>query len=168
MKRSKILAIAATGALVAAMALAGCGGAQSASSSAASASGSASAASASASAASASASSAAASAASASASAAASEAASASAAAPAASAAAPAAAPAASGDSYIGEQAAIDIALADAGFSAGDVRELEAELDRDDYRIHYDVEFKNGDREYDYDVDAVTGEILSVDSEIDD
>lgn len=156
MERSKILAVAAAGALVAALALAGCGGTQSASSSTTSASGSASAASAEASA-----SNAATSEASASASAAASEAASA---APAAS----ASAPAASGESYIGEGAAIDIALSDAGFSADAVRELKAELDTDDSRIHYDVEFKNGNMEYDYDIDAVTGEILEANSEIDD
>ena len=46
--------------------------------------------------------------------------------------------------------------------------ELECELDTDDSVIHYDVEFKQGGMEYDYDIDAVTGAILKADNEIDD
>ena len=62
----------------------------------------------------------------------------------------------------------MDIALKDAGFAAADVTELEAELDLDDAVVHYDVEFKQGGMEYDYDIDAVTGEILEAHSEVDD
>ena len=75
---------------------------------------------------------------------------------------------AASADSYIGEQAAIDAALKDAGFAASDVTELEAELDLDDAVVHYDVEFKQGGMEYSYDVDAVSGAIIASESEVDD
>lgn len=68
--------------------------------------------------------------------------------------------------SYVGDQAAIDAALANAGFTTGDVTELEAELDLDDPAVHYDVSFKQGNTEYDYDIDATTGAILTFTSEI--
>ena len=71
-------------------------------------------------------------------------------------------------EGFIGEEAAKDIALKDAGFAAADVTELKAELDTDDAVVHYDVDFKNGGKEYDYDIDATTGAIITVDSEIDD
>lgn len=74
----------------------------------------------------------------------------------------------ASADSYIGDQAAMDIALQNAGFAAGDVYDLEVELDLDDPTIHYDVNFKQGNVEYDYDIDAFNGTILNSYSEIDD
>ena len=78
-----------------------------------------------------------------------------------------AAASSASSASYIGDQAAIDKALADAGFAASDVTELEVELDLDDTVVHYDVSFKHGGKEYDYDIDATTGAILTSKSEVD-
>ena len=62
----------------------------------------------------------------------------------------------------------MDIALADAGFAAADVIELEVELDLDDAVVHYDVNFKQGGWEYDYDIDATSGAILTATSEIDD
>ena len=62
----------------------------------------------------------------------------------------------------------MEIALSDAGFPASDVTELEVELDFDDGVAHYDVNFKQGGVEYDYDIDAETAEILLVQSEIDD
>jgi len=73
-----------------------------------------------------------------------------------------------SSSNYIGEEKAKEIALSHAGLSASAVSELKAELDTDDGRIHYDVEFKQGNTEYDYDIDASTGEIIKYDSEIDD
>ena len=90
--------------------------------------------------------------------------------APAATESTPAPAPSsnASADSYIGDQAAMDIALQNAGFAAGDVYDLEVELDLDDPNIHYDVSFKQGNTEYDYDIDAFNGTILNSYSEIDD
>ncbi len=71
-------------------------------------------------------------------------------------------------DNYIGEDAAKAAALADAGLAEGDVTELEAELDLDDAVVHYDVDFKSGGMEYNYDIDAVTGDILNGESEVDD
>lgn len=160
MSNKKILALVATAALAACLALVGCGGSQAASSSAASSS------EASSPAASEPAASESAAASSAEASASSAEA-SASAEAPSEPAAvASASAPAA--DSYIGEDAAKAAALADAGLAEGDVTELEAELDLDDAVVHYDVDFKSGGMEYDYDIDAATGDILSSNAEVDD
>ena len=83
--------------------------------------------------------------------------------------AAPAAPAAASTtDGYIGDDAAKAIALNDAGLAETDVTELKSELDLDDAVVHYDVDFKAGGLEYDYDIDATTGNILSSNSEVDD
>ena len=62
--------------------------------------------------------------------------------------------------------------LKDSGVNEADVRELEIELDRDDGFTVYEVEFKtytNGvETEYEYDIDAYTGEILKKEIDIDD
>ena len=71
-------------------------------------------------------------------------------------------------DSYVGEDAAKQAALADAGLAEADVTELNAELDADDATPHYDVDFKSGGMEYDYDIDAATGAVISGTSEADD
>ena len=55
-----------------------------------------------------------------------------------------------------------EIALSDAGLTSGQVTFVYAELDRDDGRLVYDVEFYTADyKEYDYEIDAGTGAILS-------
>ena len=161
MGNKKLLALVASAALVAALGLAGCGSSQasSASSSAAAESSAAAAASSSAAAES--------SAAAASSSAAATEASSASAAATEASSPA-AAATTQNSNNYIGEDAAKEIALTHAGVAAADCTELKVELDTDDAVVHYDVDFKQGNMEYDYDIDASTGAILVSKSEVDD
>ena len=165
MLNKKVIALVAAAALAACLGLAGCGGSQVASSSAA-ASNTAASASASASDTAASASAAAASATAASSNAAPASTTAASPAATNTAQASPAAAPAT--NSYIGDQAALDIALADAGFSAADVFGLEVELDLDSAVVHYDVNFKQGNLEYDSDIDATTGAIIQARSEIDD
>ena len=165
MLNKKMVAFVAAGALAACLALAGCGGSQASSSSAASSSAASSPA---ASASAASESAAAASASAAAASTAASTAAPASTEAASASAAAPTTTASSSASSYIGDEAAIAIALKDAGFAASDVTELKSELDLDDAVVHYDVDFKQGGMEYDYDIDATNGSILSAHSEVDD
>ena len=148
MGNKKLLALVASAALVAALGLAGCGSSQASSpSSSASAESSAAAA--------------------ASSSAAATEASSASAAATEASSPA-AAATTQNSNNYIGEDAAKEIALTHAGVAAADCTVLNAHLDSDDAVVHYDVEFKAGGSEYDYDIDPATGNILKSDSEIDD
>lgn len=161
MGNKKLLSLVASAALVAALGLAGCGSSQasSASSSAAAESSAAAAASSSAAAES--------SAAAASSSAAATEASSASAAATEASSPA-AAATTQNSNNYIGEDAAKEIALTHAGVAAADCTELKVELDTDDAVVHYDVDFKAGGTEYDYDIDAATGDILQSNSEADD
>ena len=86
-------------------------------------------------------------------------------------AAAPAAAPAQQApaqDSYISMDEAKAAALQHAGIAEADTTELKVELDTDDAVVHFDVDFKSGGKEYDYDIDAVTGEVLRADSEIDD
>ena len=82
--------------------------------------------------------------------------------------AAPAPAPAQTQNEYIGDEAAKAIALEHAGIAQADCTELKSELDLDDAIIHYDVDFKAGGLEYDYDIDATTGEILTHHSEVDD
>ena len=55
-------------------------------------------------------------------------------------------------------------ALANAGLKESQVTFLRAELDRDDGRQVYEVEFYTQDyKEYDYEIDAATGEVLSYD-----
>lgn len=56
-----------------------------------------------------------------------------------------------------------NIALDHAGVSAEEVTGLHAVLDTDDGRREYDVEFHVGRTEYDYEIDADTGAILSFD-----
>jgi uncharacterized membrane protein YkoI len=65
-----------------------------------------------------------------------------------------------SGSGYIGRAAAISIALQDAGLEMSEVSCIEAELERDDGKVFYDVEFRAGGWEYDYEIDAKTGRVL--------
>ena len=75
---------------------------------------------------------------------------------------------AASGSEYLTEEEAKQIALADAGLAESDVTFLKVRLDYDDGRAEYDVEFYRGAEEYDYEIDAVSGEIRSVDRDVED
>lgn len=60
-------------------------------------------------------------------------------------------------------------ALAHAGLAETDVTFIKAELDRDDGRLVYDVEFYTADyKEYDYEIDAATGEVVSYDYDAED
>ncbi len=59
------------------------------------------------------------------------------------------------------------IALDHAGFTADQVMGLRTELDRDDGIVHYDVEFHQGQYEYDYEIHAQTGQILKSEKERD-
>ena len=67
----------------------------------------------------------------------------------------------------IGESAAKEIAFTDAGISAEQVQYLWSKMDYDDGKAVYDVEFVVNGVEYDYEIDAVSGTILSVDQEVD-
>lgn len=75
--------------------------------------------------------------------------------------------PAASGAAITAEEAR-QIALEHAGVNEADIRALELETDRDDGRTVYEFSWKVGWTEYDYDIDAATGEILSFSQETDD
>ena len=62
------------------------------------------------------------------------------------------------------EEQAREAALSHAGLTADQVTFVRSKLDRDDGRLMYDVEFYTSDyKEYDYEIDAATGEILSYD-----
>ena len=71
-------------------------------------------------------------------------------------------------DENIGEEEAKKIALEHAGLKEADVSHLLVELDFDDGVLRYEVDFRQGQYEYDYDIDAKTGNILSYDKDIDD
>jgi len=58
---------------------------------------------------------------------------------------------------------AIDIALAHAGLTADDVQYLYTEYEIDDRIPQYDVDFRKDRMEYEYEIHAETGEILSYD-----
>ena len=71
-------------------------------------------------------------------------------------------------DSYIGVEKAKSIALQKASVSASDVRWEKAELDRDDGRVSYELEFYANGLEYEYDIDVLTGKVLKAHRERDD
>lgn len=76
------------------------------------------------------------------------------------------AAAAAVAENYIGEDSATSIALKDAGQKESDTSALQVYLDEDqdgNDPAAYDVEFFVGDAEYDYEIDAASGEIISRD-----
>ena len=60
----------------------------------------------------------------------------------------------------IGRDKAIAIAFAHAGVKQADVRDLECELDRENGILVYDIEFEVGNMEYDYEINAATGEVV--------
>ena len=64
---------------------------------------------------------------------------------------------------YITEEQARAAALEHAGVAEADAQFLSVRLDYDDGRAEYDVEFLHGTEEYDYTIDALTGEVLSMD-----
>ena len=65
----------------------------------------------------------------------------------------------------IGEDAARTAALSDAGLKESDVTFGKVELDYDDGRWEYEIEFFAASGKYEYDIDAATGSILSKESE---
>lgn len=61
----------------------------------------------------------------------------------------------------IGRDEVTRIALEDAGLSESDVYHLSVSKETDDGATHYDVEFANDSAEYDYEILASNGEIIS-------
>ena len=72
-----------------------------------------------------------------------------------------------SSDAKITKEQAKSTVLSDAGVSEADVTGLRVDLDRDDGVLMYEVDFYVGGTEYDYEVDAKTGEIISSDKDMD-
>ena len=72
------------------------------------------------------------------------------------------------GSEFLSEDEIRAIVFSHAGVNANDVREFEIELDDEDGIWVYEVDFKAGSIEYDYVVNAVTGAIIRVETEIDD
>lgn len=66
----------------------------------------------------------------------------------------------------IGEAKAKSIALNHAKLKETDVKFVKVQLDYDDGRWIYDVEFYRGNQEYDYEIDARNGKLLAIDFEI--
>lgn len=71
----------------------------------------------------------------------------------------------ASQSAYIGLEVAKEAALKHAGVSSSQVTFLEAEYDYDDGRMVYEVEFHVKGTEYDYEIDAQTGEVVKYKTE---
>ena len=70
---------------------------------------------------------------------------------------------------YIGKDAALSIAVQDAGISANQIKEADADFEKSAYAAWYDVDIDTRDgMDYEYDIDAKTGEILSSRSKLDD
>ena len=70
-------------------------------------------------------------------------------------------------DTVISEDEAKAIALKDAGLTEEEVTGIRVKLETDHGVREYEVDFYAGDKEYDYDIDAQTGEIRSKDMDID-
>lgn len=68
----------------------------------------------------------------------------------------------------ISAEEAFGIAFAHAGVSADAVSDRESELEEDDGRRIWEIEFSANGMDYDYDIDAVTKEIIHVDNDRDD
>lgn len=68
----------------------------------------------------------------------------------------------------ITDAAAKAITLDHAGLTEADVTFTKVKLDRDDGRIEYEIEFRQGDIEYEYEIDAQNGNIIDFEREYDD
>ena len=70
------------------------------------------------------------------------------------------------GAAVIGVEKAKAAAFKHAGVSASGVKVLSAELERDDGVTKYDIDFVSGKWEYDYDINAYTGAVISMSKEL--
>lgn len=65
----------------------------------------------------------------------------------------------------IGEEAALETAIKEAGIKASDVTNSYVELESDDGITKYEVEFYAGNTEYNFEIDAESGNVLSYEKE---
>ena len=63
------------------------------------------------------------------------------------------------------KEAALQTALADAGVNEADTSRIRVTMDRDDGMLVYEVRFDAAEIEYDYEIDAQSGRIISTDVE---
>ena len=68
----------------------------------------------------------------------------------------------------IGYAKAKSIALNHAGLRENQAYDMDIELDDEDGKLVYEIEFKSGNMEYDYEIDAASGAILKHETELDD
>ncbi len=73
-----------------------------------------------------------------------------------------------SSQSYIGEAKAKQAAFNHAGVSSSNAYDVEVDLDRDDGVAVYEISFKSGGYEYDYEINAYTAAVLKNERERDD
>ena len=73
-----------------------------------------------------------------------------------------------SGGADIGYAKAKSIALNHAGVSENEAYDMDIELDDEDGKLVYEIEFRSGNMEYDYEIDAASGTILKHEAELDD
>lgn len=70
-------------------------------------------------------------------------------------------------NNFISKDKAKSLALAHASLKAEDIFDYEIELDRDDATPNYEISFKSGGYEYDYEIDAISGKIIKSEKERD-
>lgn len=71
----------------------------------------------------------------------------------------------ASDKAYVGEDKAVEAALAAAGLDRSQISGLKSEIDYDNGSMVYEVEFVSGGVEYEYEINASTGEVVKAESE---
>src|SRR5699024_11328609 len=69
---------------------------------------------------------------------------------------------------YISQSEALAIAFQHAGVDGAHAEIDEVELDSDDGVPYYEIEFEVGENEYEYEIHAISGEILDYDHDIED
>ena len=74
----------------------------------------------------------------------------------------------ASDKAYIGVEKATSIALTHANVAAADAKITEAKLDTEDGVMVYEIEFRANGMEYEYDIHAVSGEVVKFETDRDD
>ena len=72
-----------------------------------------------------------------------------------------------SSNNYIGVDRAKEIALNHAQLNESDVQFVKAKLENDDGGVEYEIEFYSGRTEYDYTIDAISGNIIEYDVDYD-